>query len=305
MIKHFGPWTTAADTGSVANLSTFWKRRLAMLPVTYRSSARLGGRAVVILLTAAALVWALPTLHIFSSAMTQAADEPQRESGEIASGHQAPIPEQISGNNMLEINLALANYMSKHGSFPPAYSVDKDGRPLLSWRVLILPEIHLPHKVKLTNGEFLPLYKAFRYDEPWDSPHNRKLLPYMPTMYWSPLSKPDDWKTNYLGISGRNTMFPGSKPVKREEIKDSPDRTIAIVEVNDDLAVEWTRPVDFHPDLKQPAKGLGNRPGQRRGFIRAGFLDGHVYGGISVETKPDLLWSLFIINDGKPEKTEF
>ena len=49
---------------------------------------------------------------------------------------------------------------------------DKDGKPLLSWRVLILPYV-----------EQEDLYKQFHLDEPWDSEHNKKLIEKMPAVY--------------------------------------------------------------------------------------------------------------------------
>jgi prepilin-type N-terminal cleavage/methylation domain-containing protein len=44
-------------------------------------------------------------------------------------------------NNLRQIILALRNYELTHKAFPPAYTVDADGRPLHSWRTLILPYI--------------------------------------------------------------------------------------------------------------------------------------------------------------------
>src|SRR4051812_9073955 len=64
-------------------------------------------------------------------------------------------------NNLKEIALALHNYHEAYGCFPPAYIADKDGRPMHSWRVLILP--YLDEK---------PLYLKYRFDEPWNGPHN-------------------------------------------------------------------------------------------------------------------------------------
>ena len=60
--------------------------------------------------------------------------------------------------------------------FPPAYTTSKDGKPLLSWRVLILPYL-----------EQEALYKEFHLDEPWDSPHNRTLIARMPAVYRCPM----------------------------------------------------------------------------------------------------------------------
>jgi len=76
MNSTFGPWATAASAGLKAHLSTFWKKRLAMLPAAHRSSTRLRGRVALSLLMTAAMVWALPTLHESPVPATQAADEP-------------------------------------------------------------------------------------------------------------------------------------------------------------------------------------------------------------------------------------
>ena len=81
-------------------------------------------------------------------------------------------------NNLKQIGLALHNYHTKHDTFPPAYSRGKDGKPLLSWRVLVLPFL----------GE-QALYDQFHLDEAWDSPHNRTLISKMPAAYSVPCRK--------------------------------------------------------------------------------------------------------------------
>ena len=60
--------------------------------------------------------------------------------------------------HMSQLTLAFLVYHEVHGSFPPAYTVDENGKPLHSWRVLILPFI-----------EQKALYDKIRLDEPWDS----------------------------------------------------------------------------------------------------------------------------------------
>ena len=81
-------------------------------------------------------------------------------------------------SNLHQISLAMLNYENANGHFPPAYVADEKGRPMHSWRVLILPY--------LEEGE---LYKQYNMNEPWDSPHNRTLAAKMPKVYRCPTSR--------------------------------------------------------------------------------------------------------------------
>ncbi len=71
-------------------------------------------------------------------------------------------------NNMKQIALACHMYIDSHKRFPTDI-VDADGKPLLSWRVAILPYL-----------EQQGLYNQLHLDEPWDSDHNRQVLSSMP-----------------------------------------------------------------------------------------------------------------------------
>src|SRR5262245_38698724 len=71
-------------------------------------------------------------------------------------GHRTASQRSQCKNNMKQIGLALHNYAEMYGSFPPAYIADDNGRPMHSWRVLILPFI-----------DQVPLYNQYRFDEPW------------------------------------------------------------------------------------------------------------------------------------------
>ena len=82
-------------------------------------------------------------------------------------------------NNMKQIAIAFSNYHDKYGTFPPAYTVDEGGRPLHSWRVLVLPY--------LENKE---LYEKIRLDEPWDSEHNRQFHSAAPKFFHCPSCDP-------------------------------------------------------------------------------------------------------------------
>src|SRR5262249_18311678 len=84
----------------------------------------------------------------------------------------------ISANNLKQIGLAMPNYHDAFRNLPPAGidSVrDRDGKPILSWRVAILPFI-----------EQEALYRQFDLTLPWDHPHNKKLIGRMPSIYLLP-----------------------------------------------------------------------------------------------------------------------
>lgn len=159
-----------------------------------------------------------------------------------------------SMNNSRQMILASLNYESAYGHFPAQASYDKNGKPLLSWRVHILPFI-----------EQNELYKQFHLDEPWDSPHNKKLISKMPPAFRSPSSAAPDGKTVYLGISGEGMIFDGPNERKFAEMLDGSSNTAFMVEANDEMAVEWTKPQDYEVDPRNPMRGLGRtQPG---GFI--------------------------------------
>jgi prepilin-type processing-associated H-X9-DG protein len=157
-------------------------------------------------------------------------------------------------NNLKQIALALHNYHSAHNEFPPAYTVDKQGKPLLSWRVLILPYI-----------EQDALYKEFRLDEPWDSPHNKGLIDRIPPPYLCPsagFKRADLGKTTYLTPRGKATIFPGPEGVKIQKITDGTSNTIFVVDAPRDRAVIWTKPDDWDVDGNVDLKAIfGAHPG--------------------------------------------
>ena len=143
----------------------------------------------------------------------------------------------VSVNNLKQIGLALHNYHSTFDSFPPAYTTSKEGKPLLSWRVLILPYL-----------EAKPLYDQFHLDEPWDGPHNKPLLDRMPETFRSggPSSLAAiTGQTSMLAPSGPGTMFPGAKAIRLNDVTDGTSNSIMVVETNAGTTVPWTAPEDW------------------------------------------------------------
>ena len=194
-----------------------------------------------------------------------------------------------STSNVKQIGLALLNYEQAHRTFPPAYSADKDGKPLLSWRMLILPYL-----------EEAALYKEFRLDEPWYSEHNKTFIGRMPEVYKGPFCKlPRVGMTNYLTVRGEKTMFPGSKGISFHDITDGCSNTIMTVEVGDDRAIIWTKPEDLQYDEQNPLEGLskGKEYGIQDYFI-AGMADGSTR-QLSASMNPKKLNALFTRNGGE------
>ncbi len=198
---------------------------------------------------------------------------------------QAKARRAQSLNNLKMIALAVYNFHDRFKRFPAAATYGPDGKPLLSWRVHILPY--------LAQGQ---LYKEFHLSESWDSPHNKALIEKMPPVFRSPMSKlKEKGRTNYVVAVGPGTVFGGREGMKISDIKDGTSMTIMTVEVADQHAVVWTKPDDLPFDPKEPAKGLG---GLYEGGFNAGICDGSVH-FIPLPQPDETLRCLFQAADGK------
>jgi RNA polymerase sigma factor (sigma-70 family) len=167
-----------------------------------------------------------------------------------------------SMNNLMQIALAMHNFASNAAlsNFPPA-AIRKEGKPLLSWRVALLP--HLDQKA---------LYEKFHLDEPWDSPHNKTLLDQMPEFYAPVINIKDGPKytTYYQVLVGPGALFDdeGGGP-RLKNIKDGTANTIMVVEASQ--PVPWTKPEDVPFDKEKPLPKLG---GVFKEGFNAAFADG-------------------------------
>ncbi len=173
-----------------------------------------------------------------------------------------------SMNNLTQIVLALHNYNDTYGRLPPAGSRGLPGmpgrpgdKPLLSWRVAILGFI-----------ERQDLYLQFHQNEPWDSPHNKALLPLIPKVYLQPGEQPGpEGLTRYQVFVGPGTAFESELngvPLPRG-FPDGTANTLLVVEATN--GVPWTKPDDLPFDPKAPLPPLG---GQFRSGFPAAYADG-------------------------------
>ncbi len=191
-------------------------------------------------------------------------------------------------NQLKQIGLAMHNYLSAHDTFPPAFRAGADGKPLLSWRVLILPYL-----------EEKKLFDEFHLDEPWDSPHNKALIPRMPKVYASPAEAQalvEAGKTTYLTPRGPHTILHGAEGVKIRDITDGTSMTVFTVDAGDALAVTWTRPDDWNASSPDETFHLEGLFGHFPGGTSTGFADGSVR--FLKDTLPEAIWKALMTRDG-------
>ena len=157
-----------------------------------------------------------------------------------------------SANNLKQIGLAMHNHHLVHHELPGNTS-DRNEKPMLSWRVKILPFI----------GEEA-LYHRFHQDEPWDSEHNIKLMKLMPDVYRHPKIVTKPGMTVYQRPRGAKLMMNSDKGRHFREILDGLSNTIMVLETRSDAAVAWTRPKDVSVNLDTPKTKWFDE--QRSGF---------------------------------------
>jgi hypothetical protein len=151
-----------------------------------------------------------------------------------------------SANNLKQLALAMHNYHDTYGAFPAAAICDKNGKPLLSWRVAILPFIEQDN-----------LYKQFHLDEPWDSEHNKKLLVQVKTFSLPNVTKPGETDTYFRVFYSNSALFDLRKGVKISQILDGTSNTIMIAEASE--GVPWTKPDELEYDPNKPLPKLGKQ----------------------------------------------
>ncbi len=149
-----------------------------------------------------------------------------------------------------QLQLALRNYHDVYGSFPPAFMADADGKPMHSWRVLILPFL-----------EQAAVYEKYDFHEPWNGVNNRKLANriYMDMFHCN--SGPhlgESPMTDFVAIVGPGTAFPGATSTSLDDMRDGPENTILLAEIANSN-IHWMEPRDLTVSemsfvLNDPAK---------------------------------------------------
>ena len=173
-------------------------------------------------------------------------------------------------NNMTQINLALQAYYAEKGHFPPAFVADKNGKPMHSWRVLLLP--YLDQKA---------IYDQYDMNQPWNSPHNLALANQMPAIYRCPNNSSNTpGITNYAMLVGPKAISTGPQGRTKDEITHGLASTIIVAETTGNH-INWLDP-EGNLDVETMTFDLMENDGNEissedPNFVTVGFCDGQVH----------------------------
>jgi len=198
------------------------------------------------------------------------------------------IKEMGTAKRLTQIMMALENYCQVNHCYPPQYLADMHGKPAHSWRVLVLPYLGKED-----------VYRRYRFDEPWNGPHNRFLAAEMPGEYRSPFTNDTSTITQYVGIAGAETPWRGTIPLKLGELKRPSDAVVWFVEAaNSDI--HWMEPRDI--PFEQASEGINAPDG---GGIQSNYSHGlpaeMLFGQkrIPLDISPEVFRAMLTITGGK------
>ncbi len=188
-------------------------------------------------------------------------------------------------NNLKQIGLALHNYHSTYKSFPPAYTVDADGKKLHSWRTLLLPFL-----------ESNPVFSEIDLNKPWDDPVNLRFHEVNVSVYRCPSTELPPGYTTYQVVVDPRGLFPDGGATSLGKVTDGTSVTLAIAEAARERAVPWMQPDDI--DLPAMVEHTQVRTAHTRGF-NVVLADGSVH-FLPTTTGEQEFKSMVTIGGGEP-----
>ncbi|QEF97065.1 hypothetical protein Mal15_11000 [Stieleria maiorica] len=193
---------------------------------------------------------------------------------------------KIADSRLRRIALGLHNYHSAFSRLPSPVIADDQGRPLLSWRVALLPF--------LGKDEYR-LYQEFHLDEPWDSPHNRPLADQMPDVFAIDASAASGNRSDIVIPVGEGLFFDGDEP-KFGDVIDGISNTIMVFETPTEQAEIWSKPANPTPTPANLDEVLGGHFGDQAVIVHG---DGSIH-WIKPQTIGKSLWARFTRNGKEP-----
>ncbi len=202
--------------------------------------------------------------------------------------NQGKLASSATAVNAGDIVKAIHAYADQHrGKLPDTYSIDQQGKPLLSWRVHLLPYM-----------DQQDLYSRLNLNEPWDSPHNKQFWSQMPELYKNPDLEVEDGETGFVLITGADTAFRPGRPRTLGEITDGLTQTIGVAATAQ--VRNWMQPTDLdfsklNLTIGGEAPSIGSR---ESGGAVVAFMDAS-FATLPMDTKPEVLKALITCNGGE------
>jgi prepilin-type processing-associated H-X9-DG protein len=173
-------------------------------------------------------------------------------------------------NNLKQIGLAMHNYHDVYKTLPPAVIADGEGKPIRSWRSLVLPFI-----------EQQPLYERYDFNERWNAPENQFAVDTPMPAYVcpsDPASAATPTDTSYFVLTGPGTIFEDDNSPRFANIIDGTANTIMAVEMHG-AGINWCEPKDL--DIADfvamfGPNGTGSQNSPHPGGLQALMADGSV-----------------------------
>ena len=165
-------------------------------------------------------------------------------------------------NHLKMIGLAIHTYHDAHNALPPLYTVDASGKPLQSWRMLILPYIE-------ENKLYDEMIQAGALTKPWDHEDMKPFHNRMPAIFGCP-DNPGAGCT-YSAIAGEGFIpAPAANRFGGHSfaaLTNGTSNTLAIVEVKQPF--NWMDPT-ADVTLDELAKGINKPDGKVGSFHEQG-----------------------------------
>jgi prepilin-type processing-associated H-X9-DG protein len=187
-----------------------------------------------------------------------------------------------AANQIRQLLESLQNYHNVHGMLPPAQTQDDQGKPLQSWRSIVLPYLEAA-----TVGEQIDR------DSPWDSPVNRQFHDASDGQYFvcARGETSDSGMTHFVAVVDEGTVLRKNETIAFKDITDGVAITAILIELPES-DIHWMEPRDVN--IEQAIRIIQDNP--YRGGVNVGFADGSVF-AIPQTTSAEEIRAIFLASD--------